>query len=57
MPSMSAEVDGPAASFDPSAPHLEEIRSFLSETNIFFDRAETPPPPYIEIIAEGETTT
>lgn len=57
MPLMSPEADGAAASFDPSAPPLEEMRSFLSETNIFFDRAETPPPPYIEVITEEETTT
>lgn len=57
MPSMSPEIDGAAVSFHPSAPPSEEIRSIASETNVFFERAETPPPPYIDVIRESKTNT
>lgn len=49
MPSMSSERTANAYGSD--------ARSIASETNMFFERAETPPPPYIEVIAETENTT
>lgn len=56
MPSMSSDNDGGAISIHSSAPPCEEMRSFASETSVFFDRAETPPPPYSDVIAESGTT-
>lgn len=49
MPSMSSERTANA--------HGSDARSIASETNMVFERAETPPPPYIEVIAETENTT
>lgn len=59
MPSMSSDNDGAPIPIHATAPPCEEMRSCASETNVFFDRAETPPPPYSEVIAENrcETTT
>lgn len=57
MPSMSPEHDGTATSLDPNAPPIDEMRLAASDTNLFFERAETPPPPYVECITDGGTTT
>lgn len=48
MPSLNADYeDSTSATLAPG-----NLRSTASETNILFDRAETPPPPYIEHIPE-----
>lgn len=57
MPSMSSDNNVGAISIHLSGSPYEEMRSFASETNVLFDRAETPPPPYSEVVAESGTTT
>lgn len=57
MPSMNPESGGAIDSHDPSAPPFDDVRSFASVTNVFFERSETPPPPYIEVISDSGTTT